>query len=561
MPEVRTRRIPIVAQDPSVRRDGKILTTRVAVPWEELEGGPAGHRVHVVDYDAATQTMYEPARIGEADVPDPAADDDILEQPGFHALNVYALGRRVGWGFRAHQLKVVPHAFQQKNAFYARDAEALLFGYYQGREGPVFTCLSHDVVVHETTHALLDGLRSRFMEPSSPDQAAFHEGFADVIALLSVFSLGDVLRYLVDRDAEKDAEHEGLIKKDAVEMDALMRSVLLGLAEQMGPGSGQARADALRRSVQIEPDEGILRHLEFQESHRRGEILVAAIMRAFVDVWTRRLKSLGAQEGTEEAKYLDLGRVVEEGATIADLLLTMAIRALDYTPPIHLEFRDYLSALVTADTETRPDDSRYELRGRLLEWFGRYGISPASGEEGGIWKAPDTVLAHEGVRFGSLQSDPIEMFRLVWANRRDLRLDPRVYTRVASVRPCVRASPEDGLLVRETVAECLQYVEVPASELGSFGLTKPDGMADETEVVLQGGSTLILDEYGRLKYEIHDRLVNENADAKERKSAQERLEYLWAHGAFDRGSSFAARLATLHRLREAESRVYEGETW
>lgn len=64
-----------------------------------------------------------------------------------------ALGRRVDWNFRAHQLKVVPHAFEQANAFYAPDAEALVFGYYHSNDGPVFLSLSHDVVVHETTHA------------------------------------------------------------------------------------------------------------------------------------------------------------------------------------------------------------------------------------------------------------------------------------------------------------------------------------------------------------------------------------------------------------------------
>ena len=107
----------------------------------------------------------------------------------------FALGRRVAWGFKTHQLKVVPHAFADANAFYSREHEALLFGYFPGRSGnTIFSCLSHDVVAHETTHALVDGLRSCYLDPSSADQAAFHEGISDVVALLSVFALDDVVK-------------------------------------------------------------------------------------------------------------------------------------------------------------------------------------------------------------------------------------------------------------------------------------------------------------------------------------------------------------------------------
>jgi hypothetical protein len=305
------------------------------------------------------------------------------------------------------------------------------------------------------------------------------------------------------------------------------------------------------------PDKNILDPKgDFQEPHRRGEILVAAVMRAFVNAWARRLGSLG----TIQRRYLDLGRVAEEGATIAEVLLTMAIRALDYTPPIHIEFSDYLSGLVTADTEVRADDARYGLRKGLLDSFGSYGIRPASGTEDGLLPRSDLQLVHEGVRFGSLQTDAIEMFRLVWANRDDLLVDCTAYTRVASVRPCVRTSPDDGLPLRETVAECTQYVSIVASELRRYGLTKPPGMPADTEVVLEGGSTLILDEYGRLKYEIHNRLPV-GGDDQEIKTAQERLNYLWTHGFFDKGSSFDARLATMHRLRAGQNPLQRNEAW
>jgi len=531
------------------------------VPWEDLEPGPTGHRVQVVDYDATTQTLYRPAGVRRQDFDAPPGPG-ILDDPGFHARNGYALvmrtlhrferalGRRVTWGFDAHQLKVVPHAFEEANAFYSREAEALLFGYYRSRGGLVFTGLSHDIVVHETTHALLDGLRSRFMAPSSADQAAFHEAFADIVALLSVFSLGEVLTFLIDRNRQA---RSGLVSKDSVTADRLAEGWLLGLADEMKPERDLARVNALRRSVQLEPAADVLRRPEFLEPHRRGEVLVAAVMRSLLTVWERRLGSLGTIRG----RFLDAGRVAEEGAAIADVLLTMAIRALDYTPPVHVEFGDYLSALLTADTEVRADDG-LGLRQALLDRFADYGIKPASGRRDGLWRSPQHQLVNDGVRFGSLQTDEIEMFRLVWRNRDRLRLVPTAHTHVASVRACVRTSPDDGLPLRETVAECLQSVSITASELPEYGLAKPAGMPDETPVVLEGGSTLVLDEYGRLKYEIYQRLPGTSDGTG---NAQRRLDYLWGHGHFLPGGSSLSDLPTVHRTRAGASPARRDEAW
>src|SRR4051794_2536350 len=72
-----------------------------------------------------------------------------------------------------------------------------LFGYFDagskvaGRNRPagrVYTCLSHDIVAHETAHALLDGMRRNFFVPSSTEVLAFHEGMADLVAVLLRFS-------------------------------------------------------------------------------------------------------------------------------------------------------------------------------------------------------------------------------------------------------------------------------------------------------------------------------------------------------------------------------------
>ena len=376
----------------------------------------------------------------------------------------YALGRRVSWGFRAHQLKVVPHAFEEMNAFYSpRGRGAVVRLLPRPTTAWRSLCLSHDIVVHETTHALLDGLRSRFMAPSSPDQAAFHEAFADIVALLSVFSLGEVRRALLERDARATKRHAapGPDRHGAAStMDGLMDSVLLGLADEMGAEAGSARVSALRRSVEIEPDRAILDRLEFGEPHRRGEILVAAMMRAFVDAWTARLEPLGTVEGD----YLDLGRVAEEGATIADVLLTMAIRAIDYTPPIHIDVR----RLPQRARHRRQRDPHRRRRYGLRHEPARSGSAATGscrprGPRTGAWVPPDRQLGREGVHFGSLQTDPIEMFRLAVGQPRGAsRLDPSAYTRVASVRPCVRTSPDDGLPLRETVAECIQYVKIYA---------------------------------------------------------------------------------------------------
>lgn len=628
--ENRTQRFTIIAQDPSVKvkksidkvkDDGDhrinseaeyeevILTAEVDVPAEELAPGPRGYRVQVIDYNSSTGKLYttlDYKLLEEGKYCDPFADEPdstLLTNPTFHAQNVYAiimrtlarfefaLGRRISWSFDGHQLQVAPHAFADANAFYSKRDRALLFGYFpkphakrQQRAGNkkdrgqkadtqdwVFTCLSHDIVVHETTHALVDGLRERYIDPSSPEQAGFHEGFADVIALLSIFSLPDVVERVIDLGNLNGGDSERVALKNLT-AESISNSVILGLGEEFGQESSDektgTRKNALRRSVALkppseltppQPNDYYMNDKEFEEPHRRGELLVAAIMRAFVTVWCNRLEKLGDALGKDARRekagerYLDRRRVIEEGASAADHLLTMAIRALDYTPPTDLEFCDFLSAILTADHEIRPDDSKYNFRKTLLESFGAYGISPTSKAQEGVWESPDGgELRYDRTRFDSLTRDPDEMFRFIWENREKLGLEADAYTRVLSVRPCMRINPDDGFVLHETVAEYYQQLNIEVDELKQFGIRAPLPMLqqfDKRSVTVYGGGALIFDEFGRVKFHIRNRIMNPLRQTR-------RLKYLWKYGYFDAMQSGASaesyserRFAQMHRER------------
>ena len=564
------REMSVIAQDPSVLdASGNILMSKIRVPAEVVQPGPIGYRVQVVDYDATKDMFHGAHSLPLSFAAEPPAwqegKPEIVSDYGFHAQNVYALvmktlsrfeyalGRRVGWSFRTHQLKVAPHGMLDANAFYTPAAEGLVFGYFSALDGTtVFTCLSHDVVVHETTHALLDALRERYLDPSSPDQAAFHEGFADVIALLSVFAQQELVEELLRRGRTKNrVVPADMIRARDVTVEALKKSALFGLAEQMGQEMGGVRGTALRNSAKLPPDPDLRNSGEFLEPHRRGELFVAAVLHAFVNAWAARIEGLKAYRN----QTYSLARVAEEGADIAEVLVTMWIRALDYMPPVHVEFGDALSGALTADLEVRPNDSRYQLRFHTKAAFKEYGFEPAAGTSDGTWDVPPTGLDYSNVRFESMHTDKDEIFRFLWENRKALGVQDGAYTEVLSVRPCTRVG-EDGFTLRETVAEYYQVARLTPSELGKFSIKIPEELAAElkeyqsrsrarrnkalgsqrpkagdtseqdadSEFVtpLYGGGTLIFDDFGRLKYWIHNDVFG--------RRQSERLGYLYQAG-------------------------------
>jgi hypothetical protein len=600
------RRMTVIAQDPDVRRpDGSILMATIEVPAEGLVAGPIGYRVQVVDYDANSGTYHGAHVLPESYEDEPrrwrAGENKLLDDFRFHAQNAYALvmktlarfefalGRRVGWSFGVHQLKVAPHGVMDANAFYSRREEGLVLGYFPGRRGRnVYTCLSHDIIVHETTHALIDALRERYLDPSGPDQGAFHEGFADVVALLSVFAQTELVVELLRRPVTQ-ARPKGYLQDADVSAEALRRSALVGLAEQMGKELQIARGEALRRSADILPGKDWLADPEFLEPHRRGEILVAAVMNGFLEAWTTRLQ----EAKTPGQRLHAIGRVAEEGSDIAAALATMWIRALDYMPPVHLEFGDALSAALTADLEVRPDDRRWKLRQHMLTSFAGYRIVPSSkrSDPQGVWERAPGDLTYDRVRFESMRTDRDEVFRFLWENRKKLEVRDGAYTEVLTVRPCTRIGP-DGFTLHETVAQYYQVARLTPRELKARGIRLPDeyvaalrreqrnadrrrtarlrgaaaAPADEgangtdqgdPTTPVYGGGVLIFDEYGKLKYHVHNDVFGSRQT--------QRLQYLWDAGLLQAGTRgaqlTAARLSALHRQRAIDARRFPEPGW
>jgi hypothetical protein len=400
----------IFAFDPGVSTDfstSVLGETTLALHWEpDLDKGPIGEYVEVIDVDPASGVTYKPVNLND---PHLLAQDGLAPSetnPQFHQQMVYAvamatiqtfeaaLGRVALWSNRrvpdksgkrrdiyVKRLRIYPHALREQNAYYSSEKKAVLFGYFPvGSEvaaAPpgtlVFTCLSHDIVAHEVTHALLDGVHPRFTEPTHPDVLAFHEGFADIVALFQRFSYPGQLREVIAR-ARGDLASDNLLGQ---------------LAQQFGKSTG--RGHALRDAIgSVDPKSGKWklnvpdprRLRREREPHGRGSILVAAIFGAFLTVYRARTADLYriATDGTgvlrDGAIHPDLSaRLADEASRCAHAILKMCVRAIDYCPPVDIRFGDYLRAIVTSDVALYSDDP-LGCRLAFVDSFRQWGITP-----------------------------------------------------------------------------------------------------------------------------------------------------------------------------------------
>jgi len=554
------RRVRVYAVDPSFATrlsTAEINDVTLKIRWEKLEKGPAGEYLRVEDVDAADKP-YEPV---DLDDPRLLAQDGWAPSEGnpqFHQQMVYAvamktiehfesaLGRPVLWrpgpnpansfddSIFIRQLPIRPHALRQANAFYSPQDVALLFGYFEasaddpGDHMPgsrVYACLSHDIVAHETTHAILDGIHRRFNEPTNLDVLALHEGFADIVALMQHFTIPGVL------------EHEIRGTRGDIEAESLLGSLAVQFGHATG-GRGALR-DAIGRFEngvwkRFVPDPADLQ--KRQTPHSRGAILVGAVFDAFIAIYKERIADLlristgGTGVLPSGAIHPDLvRRLADEAAKSASHVLNMCIRALDYLPPVDVTFFEYLRALITADFDLVTDD-HHNYRVAFVESFRRRGIYPLNLDT----PTRDTLrtLSVDTLRWQGLDPSTFtkevwqaiqkqyagivrglkryanecfyldnreKLFRVTRAQRRtlhqqlekafkavpqfatELGLDSTQIFEVHELRRAIRVSP-DGRYIPQLIVALTQSIEVPEN--------KQDGTPAH---VFRGGSTLVVD--------------------------------------------------------------------
>jgi hypothetical protein len=612
------RRLRVFAFDPSfgVSVDTAGINEIVLrVPWERdakgvdiLTPGPVGEYVEVIDRDPASGCFYAPVDLNDSRL---LAQDGLApseSNPQFHQAMVYAvtmrtirtfesaLGRLALWSPRrvestgpdgrkkiadeyVQRLRIYPHALREANAFYSPTKKAVLFGYFPSPAADglpesrltVFTCLSHDIIAHEVTHALLDGMHRRFREASNPDVLAFHEAFADIVALFQHFSLPEVLRHQIA----------------ATRGDLSSQNRLGELAQQFGQAIGNR--GALRSALgavdpvthqwkPATPDPDALRRLT--EPHDRGAVLVAAVFDAFLTIYKGQVADLLriATDGTgilpEGYLHPDLvNRLSDEAAQSARHVLNMCIRALDYCPPVDLTMGDYLRAIVTADYDFDPTDASHRSVA-FVEAFRRHGIAPADvrtlSVDGLLWPQPSAAAAEDGkclaaevrtwtadVAEWAMMRNRKDLFELMRRKRGTLHdhidclfknggaiggIDPALRFEVHSIRPSLRSDWE-GRPRFQWVIELTQRIPQRLD-----GEAAGDPAADP-DYYFRGGCTLIVDaESGGIRYSIEKALDEERKERQRRyvlEQANENLAGTYFGGV---AGEMNEPFAMLHRL-------------
>jgi len=466
-------RARIYLKDPLEAERNPRLYGNVVVSRDSLiTTGPTSSRFIVIDYDPQTDRVERPARSKLVT----AGTEKMLEFPyrrgspqeaqvnawatAIDTLDLFqqalALGREVPWAFEGSRLRILPHASCEPNAFYNRDTRALHFGYFYDAKGRIIkTSLSHDVIAHETAHAVLDGLRPFYLDAHEPDTGAFHEFIGDLAAMLSLF-----------RDQRTVVE---------VAQGDSFGDLVSSLAPQVGAGLyGKADRNFLR-SARNTLTYGEVR--DVVEVHKRSQVLTGFAFDVFEAIYHLRLEQ---RKSKAKGPLTRRDRVAALLIAARRNMVRLFVRPLDFLPPGSITFHEYVDVLLRLDERQYPNDPlgyRREIR-RVAR---ARGVLPPP-----TWKRPPEISNRELLLrdINQIRSSRVGAYRFINANRPLLGIPEHVDFRVVALAKNLRESDDGVIPPPETFIQYVwdQYVDAA-----------PAGMKDEC-LVLRPGGTLVVDD-------------------------------------------------------------------
>ena len=280
---------------------------------------PQFDAVHTYTVVRQTLTMYQRALAA-------AAPDDSTPPP-------------VPWQWNSASntapLQVYPHGEPDvMNAYYSRTERALRFGDFvpNGATERVYTCRSFDIVSHEAGHAILDGLKPRWLLSSNPPQTGgLHEAFGDLTAIFLALSQLDQVEAVIAQT--KSDLHD--------------KTFLADMAEEFGLALG--RPNGLRNA-----DNDLKLSEAGNEVHAISQVFTGAVYDILADIFA-----------FERDPGLRDDAAVLHGA--GQYLCSVVLRALIGAPDIaatYAHVANQMLAIVTADG--KPASYREYIRNRFV---------------------------------------------------------------------------------------------------------------------------------------------------------------------------------------------------
>jgi hypothetical protein len=410
--------------------------------------------------------------------------EKTVRNPYFHQLNAWAvvqrvlefyeepqaLGRPVPWGFDGNRLIIVPHAGYGENAYYDRHSKSLQFYYFGDVQNPCYTCLSHDIIAHETGHAVLDGVRPLYLQLSSVQTLAFHEFIADLTAILLALHNKDIRRFV----SQTSQGLEGA-------------NVMADLAKEFG--QEVTGREYLRTAFN---DKKMADIKDSLVPHTVSQVLTGAMWDILVAIAKRHLAKNEKGQKVSPAQALWWS---------ADRFRRVALQPLDLCPPCDIQFIDYAKAVISNDIITNPVDEQ-GYRPIMLSVFHERGLCDCAYQPD--QEMPEAclfreVMDQERLYFVYHDIDRISRSRtaayyFLSDNRRQLHIPPHQDVRVVDLYDAIKYGAGAERLPREVVLEYTWQEIVPLTKTGELDFGAWNGKV----FTMDCGGTLVFDGRGNL---------------------------------------------------------------